>query len=195
VGTVTVRGVGPAELKLDPINNNYQAIDAIPNPPCPEGADVSMQSAGGAYDPFLLQAKCILPLEVTGPTPLPLRADQPLNLSWTPPGNAALTRIQIRVDISHHGGIKGEIVCDVPDNGALQIPASMTGQLIALGTAGFPMVYLTRISTASAMIPPGRVALNISSLVKRDLDVPGIISCVDTSECPPGKTCQSAACM
>mgnify|MGYP006173933529 CR=1 FL=1 len=32
---------------------------------------------------------------------------------WKPPGPTSLSRIEITMDLSHHGGSKGKIECDV----------------------------------------------------------------------------------
>jgi len=192
LGVVKVKGLGAAEFSMDPIQGTYSPSGDVmlPSPPCPEGAAIEIQTAGGVYRPFVLQAKGITPLTVAGAGPIAVAAGQPLQLQWTPPGDASFSRIKVRLDLSHHGGKKGEIECDVPDNGALEIPGSMIGKLIALGTAGFPTVYVTRFSAGDALIEPGRVTLEVSSTIDRELQVPGVVSCMEDSECPPGKTCQ-----
>lgn len=191
LGTVKVRGLGSAEFSMEPISGNYQPPGEVelPNPPCAEGAEVTIETGGGAYPPFTVKAKGITELKVTGTGNIPLNLNQPLNLAWTPPGAASVSRIHVRVDISHHGGLKGEIDCDVPDNGALEIPATMVTKLINLGVAGFPTVYVTRESSGSTVIHPGKVNLEISSSVERPLQLAGVVSCNDDSECPPGKPC------
>jgi hypothetical protein len=193
LGLVRVKGLGAGEFSMEPINGNYQpsASVMLPNPPCPEGAPIELQTAGGAYPSFTLKAKGITALAVAGSGAIPLTSDQPLKLQWTAPGDASFSRVLVRVDISHHGGLKGEIECDVPDTGTLEIPGTMVGKLIALGTAGFPTVYLTRASTGYAVIQPGRVTLEVSSSVERPLEIDGIVSCNDTVDCPAGKICQA----
>ncbi|HET6282655.1 MAG TPA: hypothetical protein VFH73_16945 [Polyangia bacterium] len=192
LGLVRVKGLGAAEFSMDPVKGMYSpsADVMLPSPPCPEGAPIEIQTGGGAYRPFVLRAKGISPLTVAGADPIPLTDAEPLQLRWTPPGDASVSRIAVRLDLSHHGGKKGQIDCDVPDNGSFDIPAALVGKLIALGTAGFPTAYVTRVSTGEALIEPGRVTLEVSSSIDRPLQVPGVVSCMDTSECPPGKTCQ-----
>jgi hypothetical protein len=191
VGTVRVTGLGPNELAMQPIAGNYQpAADvALPYPPFAEGAPISLHTEGGAYPPFTLAGRGIEPLSVPDAGALAVRAGAPLVLAWSRPGDASLARVEVRVDVSHHGGLKGDLVCDVPDSGALEIPAALVDALVALGTAGFPSVTITRAATSFATIPPGRVALAISTMLERPLTIPGLVSC-NPGDCPGGTTCQ-----
>jgi hypothetical protein len=194
VGTVRVKGLGTAEFTMPLIAGTYQppAEVMLPYPPAAEGTAVQMQTSGGAYTPFTLEGKTIAPLVLAGSGPLPIIPGMPLELAWTRPGNASLARVTVRMDVSHHGGgLKGDIVCETADSGALTIPASLLDHLVALGTAGFPTIYITRLATSSISIAPGRVTLEISSSVERNLQIPNLTSCTKNEDCPSGKTCQS----
>ena len=94
------------------------------------------------------------------------------------------------LDISHHGGTKGEIEHDVADSGSLEISAEMISSLIELGVAGFPSVSLSRVAVASTAIAPGVVTLQILSSVSRALTVSGFQSCNVDADCPTGKACK-----
>ncbi len=92
VGTVTVTGLHPKAggtgFSMDPVANNYQEATAaveLPYPASPEGEEITFAAAGGAYSAFTLKARGIAPL-VISTTSYPLVKDQPLSLSWTPPG-------------------------------------------------------------------------------------------------------------
>jgi hypothetical protein len=100
-----------------------------------------------------------------------------------------VARVQIKLDISHHGGSTGMITCDVADTGTLDIGASLVTQLINLGVAGYPRISLSRVSTGSAAIAPGVVTLQVISTVVRDVVIPGYTSCNTSADCPTGKTC------
>ena len=116
---------------------------------------------------------------------------QPLQLTWTPAGQPALGRIELKLDISHHGGARGKIECDVPDTGSLEIPASQVSGLLALGVAGYPTIVVTRASTATAAVSAGVISLRILSPVERAVDIEGLSSCTKDAECPTGQTCQT----
>ena len=196
VGKVQVEGVGPTRFDLDPVKASYTppaGLD-LPYPPFEEGAPVRLRAAGGAYGAFTLEGKAIAPLVLGQAGALALRPNQPLGLTWTPPRDPSASRIHVVVDLTHHGGTRGKIECDVPDSGALEIPAAMVTKLIALGTAGFPTLSILRRSVASTTIAPGTVVLRIESVIDRDVEIPGLISCVPScttgqTECPVGLTC------
>lgn len=191
VGKVQMK-LGTRDVSMDAISGVYQPpgdVD-VPSPPCPEGCEIRVQTSGGAYEAFSITSKGIAPLAVTTPDPIMLGGDQPLKLAWTSPAKPDESRVAIRLDISHHGGLKGEITCDVPDNGTLEIPAGMVSKLIALGTAGFPTVYLTRVAAGETKIRHGRVLLRVESSVERPLKIPGVESCHDDKDCAAPKKCQ-----
>jgi hypothetical protein len=194
VGTVVLKGVGSAPVEMQPIGTgkNYQppAGSTLPYPPCAEGAQVSLSVEGGAYEGFDLLSKCIAPLEFNGP--IPLKKDTPLKLTWKAPTDAKLARIQVKLNISHHGGSRGEIRCDVEDTGSLEIPKEMASALLGLGVAGFPTVVLTRIVTGGvASGEPKNVQLVVQEYVERAIEIDGLVSCNDTALCPSGQTCQT----
>jgi hypothetical protein len=97
--------------------------------------------------------------------------------------------VHIKIDISHHGGSRGQIECDADDTGALTISAELMTELIKLGVAGFPSVILTRASTDSAKIEVGRVELAVSSKTERIVTVAGYESCTADSDCPDSGVC------
>jgi len=190
LGPVTLQGLGSADVVMKPIANSYQLPGdvTLAYPPAAEGAPLTLKVSGGPYGAFSIQTKMVAPLLAAGT--LTLDASQPLDLKWTAPSDTALARMQVKVDISHHGGSKGKIECDVPDSGSLQIPASMIARLIDLGVAGFPTVTLTRVVSGSTALAPGKVSLQALSSVALELIVPGVQSCHEDTDCPSGKPCQ-----
>jgi hypothetical protein len=166
------------------------SVDIL-NPPCAEGAEIQVATSGGDFAPFAVLAAGISPLELLGADPIAMQRDQPLQLTWIPRGAAGVSRIGVRVDISHHGGTTGQIACDVDDTGSLAIAASLVNQLMDLGTAGFPTVLLTRRATGSAPAP-AQVTLDVVSNVERALSIPGVVSCNTLADCPTDQTCLSS---
>jgi hypothetical protein len=191
VGVVQLTA-GSSKGELEYIAKNYQlkAGDKLPFPPCEEGDEVKIEAEGGDYEPFTIATRCID--ELDAPDSFPIEAGKPLALSWSKPGDEALARIEIRLDISHHGGFKGEIQCDVADDGAFEIPAGLIDKLLDLGIAGFPTVQLTRFVTGKPSGQPSNVTLSMTMYVERDVTIPGLTSCAsDDSQCPMGMTCQA----
>ena len=191
-GKVTVTGVksasssAPFELTLT--NNNYLTVTPLAYPPFAEGDAVTFAAAGDYFPAFDLNAKGIAPLALTS-TELALKTNQPLALTWTK-GTESSANIHVKLDISHHGGSKGQIECDTADSGSLTIGAALITKLLNLGVAGFPTVIVTRHAIGSTVIAPGRVELEISSTVEQSVTIDGLTSCTDDEDCPDGQLCQ-----
>ncbi|HVW27829.1 MAG TPA: hypothetical protein VHC69_20830 [Polyangiaceae bacterium] len=195
VGAVMVSGLrttgGASSFTMTAISNAYQppAGTTLAYPPFSEGDAVSFVASGGALPGFTLNATGIAPLVLTS-TSIELKSGDPVNLTWTP-GASANGSINVKLDISHHGGTKGQILCDTKDTGSLTISAALVKKLIGLGVAGYPSVIVTRHSDGSAVISAGRVDLIVSSVVEQAITVEGLTSCTADSDCPSGKTCQT----
>jgi hypothetical protein len=184
-GVIHVQGLAGMDIALEPMGPNlaYSGAPTLPFKPCAEGTLV--QATGAA---FALAGACIAPLTLTGPTTLPVVSGQPVTITWTPPGRAGISRVQLALEIAHHGGYRGEIDCEVADSGSFVIPASLVTALINLGRAGYPKLQVVRLSSAAASAQPG-VRFSMQSFVERDVDT-GVVSCMTTDECPAGTTCQ-----
>ncbi len=194
VGVVTVTGIetnSGAEFSMSPVANTYQppADISLPSNAVSEGDTIRFSAAGGAYAPFTLEAKGIAPLSLTNPS-IPVAENQAVSLSWPSAQASTGSRVKVKLDISHHGGSKGKIECDAPDTGALEIPAPLVTQLLALGVAGFPTIISTRQTVGSATIAAGRVDLIVSSEVERAVSIAGLESCSSDAECTLPKKCQ-----
>jgi hypothetical protein len=194
VGSIDVKGItlaaGGSEFTMTAVNGTYQSVASLAYPGFSEGGAVTMTTGGGDYDKFTLSGKGIAPLVVTSSGP-DVKKDTAQTITWTPPTTSGISTIEIKLDIGHHGGEKGQILCDTSDSGSLTISASLMNQLIALGVAGFPSITVTRQSIGSTTIAPGRVDLKISQSITQDVTVDGVTSCNTDSDCPTGETCQS----
>jgi hypothetical protein len=193
-GRVAVEGIktkaGSSAFSMDPLLNSYQpaAGTILEFPPFAEGEQVTFSAAGDtAVSAFTLSAQGISPLAVLNDT-IVLADGQPIALRWTAPANPANSSVSVLVDISHHGGTKGKIECEVPDNGSLDIPAAMVDALKALGVAGFPKLEASRKAVVTQQ--GGNVKLVLESMVVKDLSIPGLVSCSGNEDCPDGQTCQ-----
>ena len=185
VGTLTLKGIG-SPLELTPSSSMivYQS-PSLPFPPCEPGAPVTASATNVS-----LSAECIAPLELEGPDPISIVENAPLRLSWVPAADAARSRIQVKLDVSHHGGSKGEIDCDVPDTGELEIPASLVTALLGLGLAGFPTININRVSVGLDAAN-SNLSLVLASDVTRAVDT-GVVSCLDNQACSGTQTCQKS---
>jgi hypothetical protein len=189
LGPVEVRGLGSAPITMAFVVNSYEVFGDLnlPFPPAPEGGEVKVIVKGGRYGAFTLATQAVAPLAWSDT--LILDRNKAIALTWTAPGMPAVGRMEVKVEISHHGGSKGEIDCSLPDTGSGQVPAELVTKLIDFGVAGFPTVTLTRVATGTASIAPGQVRLQVLSSIKREVMVAGYTSCDETNPCPGGKTC------
>lgn len=198
VGAVTLKGVklqgGGSEIALKEIASSYQppAGTSPAYPAFGAGDTIEVHAAGADYAGFDLSARGVNPIELKT-TDLDLSPDKPFTLEWDPAPSGAASRMQVKIDLSHHGGVKGLIECDAADRGSLTISKAMMAELIGLGVAGFPSVVLTRKSVDTVQLAHGTVQLEVSALVERYLTTPGVVSCTTSDDCPDGKTCASDA--
>lgn len=192
---LTLQSGSTDSFSVSPINNTYVAAGStgVAYPPCTPGKEVSV--TGGADDAtkFAVKAGCIDPLTVTGADPIPFKPGEVTKLTWQAPSVSG-SRMMVRIDISHHGGLKGLIVCDAADNGSLSVDGTLVTGLIQLGTAGFPVARLTRINTATSAAGSGTATINVQSWVERSLEIPGVVSCSTEMPCPSGQTCTAFKC-
>jgi hypothetical protein len=193
VGTVTVRGLGSGEITLEGIANIYDLpIDlTLPFPPAAEGAELSLSASSGIYGPFSITSHAVAPLTV--PSTFSMERGKAMQVTWTLPGQPSLARMRVYVDISHHGGTKGKIECDVADNGSLNIDAALVNGLLDMGVAGFPKTELHRYTQGNATVSKGVVRLEVDASVTRPLSIVGFTSCNSDADCPTGKACQPNA--
>jgi len=188
LGVVSLAGLMPADFSMDPIAPSYKYQQPpsvrLPYPPCSEGDPISLRAPSVG---FSLDAVCVAPIVLDADT-IPVRANQALSLSWQAPSVSG-TRVGIDLDIAHHGGATGKIVCDVADTGSFEIPEPLMTRLVGLGLAGFPAITLTRQFDVTASSEPG-VHFIIASTTSRLVDT-GVVSCGTDVPCPSGMTCKT----
>lgn len=198
-GKVTVRGVrtasGEAEFSVEPLNNTYMPVTRLAYPPFEAGDEIEVRAAGADVKAFTLKGQGIAPLELEGSDRgFPLKRGSGLELRWKAPSADVGSRIQVKLDVSHHGGTKGMVECDVADSGSLNIGASLTDALLDLGTAGFPTIVVTRSATTASTTSAGRVDLKVYTFVESAVEIEGLVSCEEASDCPSGMVCEDLKC-
>ncbi|HXI57448.1 MAG TPA: hypothetical protein VNO55_15385 [Polyangia bacterium] len=191
LGDITLDGLA-APLTVPPIGaptaRQYYASLPMPFPPLGPENEVRMKTAGGAYPSFTLVGRGVEPL-VLSTSNLFIARDKPLVVTWTAPAKNRSTKIFIRLDIAHHGGIGARLECDVADAGSATLPATLLAALIDQGTAGFPTITLIRRTVDAVSIAAGCVDFAVASPADQPVTVDGVTSCNDDMPCPAGKTC------
>ena len=200
-GTLTLAGLSDAVSLMWMAGQGYSgSLTKGPYPPAAPEVEITARTAGGTYPSFTLAGRGIEPLEFAG-TGLEVARNQALPITWRASAKNRSTRIHIKLDIAHHGGISARIDCDVADTGSTTISAALVTKLMEQGLAGLPSISLTRQTADSTTIAPGCVDFVVASQQERDIEVEGVISCTTTEAtcppedtgckaCPAGKTCQ-----
>lgn len=161
-------------------------------PPVQENDTITLSATGSeSIPPFTLKVRGIAPLVVLSDSLL-LADGQPITVQWLPPPVSGVSTITVRINISYHGGTKGEIQCQCEDNGSVTIPGVMLDELKSYGIAGWPVVDITRKS--SAVDENTGVQLVVETTVTRLLMIPGLQSCNGQGECPAGQECVNRMC-
>ncbi len=203
VGEVTVWGLENKGMTdsfvmtpLNPTTNQYIASgDAqLVFPPLGDADVFILEAQGGQLEPFIIATPGMSPVELTVEDGLPFEEDTPLELTWIP-GDSPTARMNINVDISHHGGTRGEIVCDAEDTGELTIAASLVTKLLDLGFFGFPEIYVERYTRSFANVGDNHINTRVLAYSRLMLSIDGLRSCLDVSECEEGEMCVASMCV
>jgi hypothetical protein len=188
VGTVTFTGL-KTDLSVDPLALvlKYSTNISDPYPAFDPGDAISLQAEGGVYESFTLKGTGVNPV-VTATDTITVAPNAPVVLSWEP-GGIDNTQMYINLNVNVHAAATGWIECNVPDTGSFEIPANLVTTLINLGLSGFPKLILSRRSIDTATITPGCVEFIVYSEKDLEVEVPGLLSCSDDSDCDDGMTC------
>lgn len=191
VGVVTATGLAsPIEMTASPPVYFYTNRDPLAHPGFAEGAELQLRATGdGDVAAFTLDARGIAALAVIGDS-VALQQDQIVALQWTPAAQPGLGEIYIDLNIAQHGGNPGWIECVVDDTGSFELPVALTNQLLANGFSGFPSLAITRRSADHTDTSAGCVQWVALSTATLPVEIPGLTSCSDDEDCPPGQTCQ-----
>ncbi|MDC0706938.1 hypothetical protein POL68_00480 [Stigmatella sp. ncwal1] len=192
VGTVQIRGL-KAALSLTPNSAKFyfNGGSSLPHPGFDAGAALTLEARGAEVPAFSLRGRGIQALAVPD-APITVERGKTVAVSWTPPSDPGAARIQIVMDLAHHGGIAASLECDaVPDSGSYVIPAGLITKLLDVGVAGFPKITISRRTADSTDTSAGCVELLVLSQTERELTLPGLVSCSSDEDCPTGQSCQS----
>jgi hypothetical protein len=198
VGKLTINGFKSSGAKMsftiEPSNRFAYQMSGVQldYPPSGEGDTITFSAEGSASAAaFSLKVRGITPLVVLSDTII-LEDTKPITLKWEPPKVAGFSTIFVKIDISYHGGTKGQIQAECEDNGSLTIPGPMLDQLKSYGMAGWPTVDITRRSVGVDEISKAQAVIECT--VVKLLTIPGLTSCNGNDVCPDGQTCIDRKC-
>jgi hypothetical protein len=186
VGVVTVSGLLQA-VEIDPTPPNFNYFDTnLDHPAWAPDSPMELRAAGGDYDAFELHGRGVEMIEPTFPE-LSMAVDQPLEVEWTPGGGGA--RVYLALNVDQHGLTPVTLVCEVEDNGSLEVPAELITDFLAFGISGYPVTHYYRQTADSVEIAPGCVDFLVRTHRQTPLTVEGHTPCDSPDDCPDGETC------
>ncbi len=183
LGDVTVHGLNK-DVTMQPVN---YFDTGMPHPGFDPGANIRLETKGGDLDPITLYGRGVTPLALPDETWV-LRADEPLEISWTP-ANDEQAEVKLRINIDQHGSTPVELWCVVEDTGSLTIPADVVTEFKGYGVSGYTQANVYRQTVDSVQTAPGCVEFTVFSRMVGDLQVEGHIPCSGPGDCPDGMTC------
>ena len=189
VGDVVITGlISPLTLKF--IAGNYiNPPGMTPHPLFVDGANLTLSASGAAgYGPFALKGYGVEPL-VVPPGKLLVEMNKPVTVTWMAPKNPGPAKVHVDFSINRHGGTDSWLECLVDDNGSYTINAGLMTELFKQGVSGFPSVTLSRQSVDQTTVKSGCVHMVVKAENARDLDIPGVQSCKDDTECTKPQVC------
>ncbi len=131
VGTITVDGLAPGALAIEP-RADLRYVFPISTPLDGAAANVDLSAPGATFSGFTGSIPSIAPLALLEPpaagTGELLFGE--LVVRWTP-GSADYVEIQISPDVNTIESQGGQVVCQVADDGCYTVPAMATTFLLA----------------------------------------------------------------
>ena len=189
VGTATLTGLEtPIELTWRG-SSGYSGVTLPAYPPFSPDQALTLAAGGAEVSPFTLAGAGIEPLRFDGDGLLVARG-RSFRFTWTAP--AAPSRATINAVLILTPSLAVSIIeCDLPDNGAGEMPAALVDRLLDDGINGYPHIYLSRRTVDSTDTERGCIEFTVRSLLRKNPAVEGVTSCSDDSECSPPATCLS----
>jgi hypothetical protein len=189
-GTLRVDGL-LTEVAVAPnaITGDYSKTVIDPFPAYTPGDALTLHADGDVVGAF--EAELIGVPGLSSPlTVVSVKHGESAVLSWdAASADPEETAVFVSFSVNVHGAVTGWIECTAPDTGEFEIPADLVGQLIDLGSSGFPRVDIERRSSATVELESGCVDLYVGSKITLDIELDGLTSCHDDDDCAEGQSC------
>jgi hypothetical protein len=187
-GTVTIAGLDLAvALVMEPRADKRYFETTLPHPAFSPDTAISLTSTGGEVGPLELSGRGFTPLELTQTT-WTAKAGEPLIVNWVPETDGEAS-FYLTINVDQHGTSPATLVCEGPDSGSLEVPASVIDALLASGISGFPTGHAYRRTVDSVETEVGCVEFQVRSHRDAQLEVTGHTPCTSEADCPDGQSC------
>ncbi len=174
-------------IKPDPSGNSYFYTN-ISHPGFTPNEVIRLTSTGGYLEPLELFGVGVEPL-LSPEDKWILEEGMPLEVTWTPPGDGAVSRMKIEITVDQHGLTPLTLACDLPDTGSAAISSELVDYLIQAGVTGFPSCKMYRRTVDSTSSNKGCADFSVTSVATADIEVTGHIPCARQVDCPSPLTC------
>lgn len=167
-------------------------MDELSYPPFFEGQAIRWSVAAVARIPdFSIDMPAIDEMTVLS-LELEASPNLPLDVRWVPPSDTVPDgqRVTVRLDFTHHAGLRGVVTCTTADDGEMTIQASLVAGLSALGTAGWPALFVTRSVRRTTTVGKAQMTFEVKSEKEIYVNLPGLTSCRTEDDCPVAQRCR-----
>lgn len=193
LGKVYVRGMSK-DLDIEPKEPGFHYVNegTLPHPVTKGSQELQLFVSDAPGGALALHAYGIEALEGT-PTKVKLEKGKDLDLVWTAAKDSERSKMLLSLNVNNHGAAASWITCAVPDTGSYALPGELIMALFDAGVSGFPSLEFNRVSIDSKSLSGDADAcleFAVQSPVTIDVEVPGLVSCKDDSDCPEGQSCK-----
>ncbi|PRP91565.1 hypothetical protein ENSA7_82170 [Enhygromyxa salina] len=188
-GTVTIDGL-EVGVVMQPRADKRYFETTLPHPVFSPGTAIRLTSSGGEVGPLELSGRGFAPLELSTTTWV-AQAGQPLVVDWVAEDDGE-ARFYLTINVDQHGISPATLVCEGPDSGSFEVPATVIDALLSAGISGFPTGHAYRRTVDSVESDDGCVEFQVRSHRDATLEVSGHTPCTADPDCPDGQTCDLA---
>ncbi|KIG19496.1 hypothetical protein DB30_00005 [Enhygromyxa salina] len=185
-GTVTIDGLAVGVVMQPRADKRYFET-TLPHPVFSPGTAIRLTSSGGEVGPLELSGRGFAPIELAKSAWI-AQPGQPLIVNWVAEDDGE-ARFYLTINVDQHGISPSTLVCEGPDTGSFEVPATMIDALLDAGISGFPTGHAYRRTVDSTITDNGCVELQVRSHRDATLEVAGHTPCTATPDCPDGQTC------
>ncbi len=189
LGVVTVQGL-VVPVSMEPVTPGNTYFDTtLPNPPWEPGAQLTLATGGGIFDPVTLHGVAPQDLSASSVT-WEIVQGEPMAVIWDPPTDQAGTAVRITLNVDLHGITPALLECWFDDDGQGEVPADLLDQFLSLGVTGFPEGSFARVTADQTPVGDGG-CLDFWTQVQLvpALSVDGYTPCTRDEDCPEGMEC------
>ena len=190
LGAVTVGGL-TSPVRMEPAVPGYlYTVSDLDNPPFTAGELVELRTSEADFAAVTAHGLGVEEV-VLGASDWELVPGDAYAMAWTAPSDGARSALHVEVNIDQHGNTPINLVCDMVDDGAGELPAAILESTVAAGVSGYPNARVARRTADQAELGDGCLEFLVQSVVLPGVTVEGYHACSSAADCPPGMSCNT----